>query len=83
MYKIRKHRRILGCKREKLKGLRRKLFNEEVHDLYSSPDIITVIKSKMMRGAVHLARMGEVQNKFNMLVRKPEEMRPFVTLWNR
>jgi hypothetical protein len=50
---------IFGLKREKVKGEWRKLHNEELHNLYSSPDIIRQIKSRRMRWAGHVARMGE------------------------
>jgi hypothetical protein len=51
-------RRILGQKRNELTGWR-KLHNGELHNLYSSPSIIRVIKSRRMRGAWHVARMGK------------------------
>jgi hypothetical protein len=51
-------RRIFGPKRDELKGEWRKLHNEELRDLYSSPSIIRIIKSKRMRWANHVARMG-------------------------
>jgi hypothetical protein len=52
-------RRIFGPKREKATGEWRRLYKEELNDLYSSPNIIRVIKSRRMRWAVHVARMGE------------------------
>jgi hypothetical protein len=51
-------RRIFGPKRGEVTGWR-KLHNEELHNLYSSPSIITVTKSRMVRWAVHVGRMGE------------------------
>jgi hypothetical protein len=51
-------RRIFGPKRDEVSGGRRKLHNEELHDLYSSPNIIRMIKSRRMRWAGHVARMG-------------------------
>jgi hypothetical protein len=51
-------RRIFGAKRDEVTGEWRKLHNEEVHKPYSSPDIIRVIKSRRMRWARHVARMG-------------------------
>jgi hypothetical protein len=50
----------------------RKLHNEELHNLYISPDIIRQIKSKRMRWAGHVARMGEGRNVYRVLVGKPE-----------
>jgi hypothetical protein len=52
-------RRKFGPKRDEITGEWRKLHNEELHILYSSPDIIRQIKSRRMRWAVHVARMGE------------------------
>jgi predicted transglutaminase-like protease len=52
-------RRIFGPKRDEVTGEWRKLHNEEIHNLYSSPDIIRQIKSRRMRWAGHVARMGE------------------------
>jgi hypothetical protein len=51
--------RILGPKGEKVTGECRKLYNEELNDLYSSSNIVRVIKSRRMRWAGHVARMGE------------------------
>jgi hypothetical protein len=53
-------------------GRWRKLHNEELHDLYSSPSIITVVKSRRMRWVGHVARMGEKRNVYRLLVGKPE-----------
>jgi hypothetical protein len=53
----------------------RKLHNEELHDLYSSPSIIRIIKSKRMRWAGHVVRMGENRNAYRLLVGKPEGKR--------
>jgi hypothetical protein len=49
----------------------RKLHNEELHDLYSSPIIIRIIKSRRMKLVGHLARMGEKRNEYRLLVGKP------------
>jgi hypothetical protein len=54
----------------------RKLHNEELHNLYSSPSIIRIIKSRRMRWAGHVAWMGEKRNVYRLLVRKPEGERP-------
>jgi hypothetical protein len=50
----------------------RKLHNEELHNLYSSPDIISHIKARQMRWAGHVARMGEERKVYKVLVGKPE-----------
>jgi hypothetical protein len=65
-------RRIFGPKRDEVTGGWSKLHNEELHNLYSSPSIIRMIKSRRMRWAVHLARMEEKRNSYRILVRKPE-----------
>jgi hypothetical protein len=52
-------RRIFGLKRDEVTGEWRKLHNEELNELYSSPDIVRVMKSRRMRWAGHVARMGE------------------------
>jgi hypothetical protein len=53
-----------------------KLHNEELHELYSSPSIIRIIKARRMRWARHVARMGEKRNVYRLLVGKPEGRRP-------
>jgi hypothetical protein len=58
-----------------LKGGWRELHNEELHNLYSSPSIIRIIKSRRMRWAGHAARMGEKRNMYRLLVGKPEGKR--------
>jgi len=58
--------RIFGPKREKVEGDWRRLRNEELHNLYSSPNSIRVIKSRWMRWAGHVARMGEIRNAYNI-----------------
>jgi len=50
--------------------------NEELHNLYASPNIIRVIKSRGMRWAGHVVRMGEMGNAYNIFVGKPEGKRP-------
>jgi hypothetical protein len=54
----------------------RKLHNKKLRDLYSSPSIIRIIKSRRMRWAGHVARMGEKSNAYRLLVGKPEGKRP-------
>jgi hypothetical protein len=68
--------RIFGPKRDRVTGWWRKLHNEELHNLYSSPNIIRIIKSRRMRWAGHVARMGEKKNVYRLLVGKPEAKRP-------
>jgi hypothetical protein len=63
---------IFGPKRDEVTGGWRKLHNEELHDLYSSPSIIRMIKSSRMRWAGHVARIGEKRNACMLLVGKPE-----------
>jgi hypothetical protein len=65
-------RRIFGPERDEVKGGWRKLRNEELHCLYSSPNIIRVIKSRRMRWAGQKVRMGEMRNAYKILVGKPE-----------
>jgi hypothetical protein len=69
-------RRMFGPKRDEVAGGWRKLHNEELHGLYSSPSIIRVFKSRRMRWAEHVARMGEVRGAYNILVGRPEGRRP-------
>jgi hypothetical protein len=76
VYENRVLRRIFGPKRDGATGRWRKLHNEELHNLYSSPSIIRIIKSKGMRWAGHVARMGEKRNVYRLLVGKPEGKRP-------
>jgi hypothetical protein len=69
-------KRIFGPKRDEVTGGWRELHNEELHDLYSSPSIVRMIKARRMRWAGHLARMGEVRTAYNILVGRPEGRRP-------
>jgi hypothetical protein len=63
-------RKIFGPKRDEVTGGWRKLHNEELRDLYSSPIIIRIIKSWRMRWAGHVAQMGEKRNAYRLLVGK-------------
>jgi hypothetical protein len=65
-------RKIFGPKRDEVTGDWRKLHNEELRDLYSSPSIIRIIKSRRMRCADHVARMGEKRSAYRFFVEKPE-----------
>jgi hypothetical protein len=69
-------RRIFEPKRDEVMGGWRKLHNKELHDLYSSPSIITMIKSRRIRLAGHVARMWRKTNTYRLLVEKPEGKRP-------
>ncbi|KAJ4445754.1 hypothetical protein ANN_12439 [Periplaneta americana] len=69
-------RKIFGAKRDEVTGEWRKLHNAELHALYPSPDIIRNIKSRRLRWAGHVARMGESRNAYRMLVGRPEGKRP-------
>src|SRR5215475_849391 len=67
-------RRVFGPKRDEVTGEWRKLHNEELKDLYSSPSVVRVVKSRM-RWAGHVTRMGEDRGVHSVLVGKPEEKR--------
>jgi hypothetical protein len=69
-------KRIFGPKRAGVTGGWRKLHNEELHNFYSSPSIIRIIKSRRMRLVGHVAWMGEKRNVYRLLVGKPEGKRP-------
>jgi len=69
-------RRIFGPRRDEVTGDWRRLRNEELNDLYSSPSIVRVIKSRRMRWAGHVARMGEEMGAYRVLVAKLEGKRP-------
>jgi hypothetical protein len=68
--------RIFGPKRDEVARDWREQHMEELNDLYSSPNIVRVIKSRRMRWAGHVARMLEKRGIYRVLVRKPEGMRP-------
>jgi len=69
-------RRIFGPRRDEVRGEWRRLHNEELNGLYSSPNIVWVIKSRRMGWAGHVARMGEERGVCRVLVGKPEGKRP-------
>jgi hypothetical protein len=68
-------RKIFGPKREEDVSWR-KLHNDQFHDLYSSPNIVRVIKSRRIRWAGHVARMGKGRGAYRVLVGRPEGKRP-------
>jgi hypothetical protein len=70
-------RRIFGPKRDEATGDWRRLHNEELNDLYSSQNIIRVMKSRIMRWAGHVVRMGEKRGAYRILVGRAEGRRPF------
>jgi len=70
-------RRIFKHRRKEVVGGCRRLHDEELHNLYASPDFIRAIKSRRMRWAGNVARMGEMRNAYIILVGKPERKRPF------
>ena len=76
MFENRVLRRVFVSKRDKVNREWRKLHNEELNDLYSSPIIVRVIKLRRMRWAEHVARMAEKRGVYRVLVGKPEEERP-------
>ena len=75
MFENRVLRRVLGPKRDEVTGEWRTLHNEELSDLYSLPSIVRVVKSRRMRRAGHVARMGEERGVHRVLVGKPEGKR--------
>ena len=68
--------RIFGPRRDEVTGEWRRFHNEELNDSYSSPNIVRVIKSRRMRWAGHVARMGEERAVYRVLVGKAEGRRP-------
>jgi hypothetical protein len=76
MFEKRVSRRIFGPKRDEVTGGWRKLHNEELHNVYSSSSLVTMINSKTMRWTGHVARMREKRDAFRILVGKPGGKRP-------
>jgi len=76
MFENRVLRRIFGPKRDEVKGEWKKLNNEELNDLYCSPNILRGIKSRRMKWAGHVARMKEGRGVYRVLVGKPERKSP-------
>jgi hypothetical protein len=70
-------RRIFGPKRDEVTGEWRRLHNKELYAVYSSQNIIRVMKSRRLRWTGHVARMGERRGSYRALVEKPEGRRPF------
>jgi hypothetical protein len=69
-------RRVFGPKRDELTGKWRKLHNEMLNNLYSLPNIVRIVKSRRMRWAGHMARMGDNMGVHRVLAGKPEGKRP-------
>jgi hypothetical protein len=69
-------RRIFGPKRDEVTGNWRKLYNDELHNLYSSPSIIRMIESRRVRRAGHVTRMGARREAYTIFVGKLERKRP-------
>ena len=76
VFENRVSRSIFGPKRDEVTGEWRKLHNEELNDLYSSPNIVRVIKSRRMKWARHEARMGRRRGVYRVSEGKPEGKRP-------
>ena len=75
--------RIFGPRRDVVTGEWRKLHNEELNDLYCSPNNVRVIKSRRMRWAGHVAHIRERRGVYRILVGKPEGRRPLGRLRHR
>jgi hypothetical protein len=69
-------RKVFEPKRDEVTGEWRKLHNEELNDLYSLPNIVRAVKSRRLRWAGHVARVGEYRGVHRVLVGKPEGKRP-------
>jgi len=69
-------RRIFGPEMEEVTGGWRRLHNEELYNLYTSPNVIKVITSRMMRWEGYVAQMGDMRNTYKILVGKSEDKKP-------
>ena len=76
MFENRVFRRLFGPKRDEVTGERRKLHKEALRDLYTLPNIVRVVKSRRMRSAGHVVRMGERRGVHRILMGKPEGKSP-------
>jgi hypothetical protein len=76
VFETRVLRRIFGPKRDEVTGQWRKLHNEKLRNMYSSPNIIRILKSRRMRWAGRVARMGDKRSAYRLMVGKPEGRRP-------
>jgi hypothetical protein len=76
-------RSVFGPRRDEVTGEWRKLHNEELNELYSLPNIVRVVKSRRMRWAGHVARIGEERGVYRVLVGKPDGKRPLGRLRRR
>ena len=76
-------RRIFGPRRDEVTREWKRLHHEELNDIYSTPNIVRVIKSRRMRWAGHVVRMGEERGVYRVLVGKPEGKRPLGRLRRR
>jgi hypothetical protein len=76
-------RRIFGPKRDEITGEWRRLHNKELYAVYSSPNIIRVIKTRRLRWAGHMARMGERRGAYRIPAGRPERRRPLGRHWRR
>jgi hypothetical protein len=79
--RIERLRRIFGPKRDEVTGGWKKLHNEELLNLYSSPSIIRMIKSMRIRREEHVERMGEKRNAYRILVGKPDVCGKITLRW--
>jgi hypothetical protein len=76
-------RRIFGRKRDEVAGGWRRLHNEELHNLYASPNVIKVIKSRRMMWAEHVALIGQMRNAYKILVVRSKRKRPLGRPWRK